>query len=336
MVGQQGNPYPKLFNMSYESWMAAVSRGEVSLNVRVANSDQFGGLNNGPPGSIISAGNPTLMQALSQGHGQNGTNGLNGVGASGGTVNSGSGSTNTNPGEFQNTAMGGTQTIDPKQMVGFNFGATSGTSNSPTALDLGAAGSTFAVLGGSAITNTGASVIFGNVGVAPGTSITGFGSATINGTTHNNDATSIQAQADLLAAFTAGNLLTPNQTTLTGDIGGRTLGPGVYPASSSLGITGTLTLDGGGDPNAVWVFQIVSTLTTASGNSQVNFINGAQAKNVFWQVGSSATLGTASQWQGNILALTSITLVDNANLIGRALARNGAVSLGTNNVITLP
>ena len=101
----------------------------------------------------------------------------------------------------------------------------------------------------------------------------------------------------------------------------------------SVTVTGTLTLNGGGDPNAVFVFQAGTSLVTA-GN--VILIGGAQAKNVFWQVGSSATLGTASQWQGNILALTSITLVDNATLLGRALARNGAVTLGTNNVITLP
>ena len=98
-------------------------------------------------------------------------------------------------------------------------------------------------------------------------------------------------------------------------------------------MTGTLTLDGGGDPNATFVFQAGSGLTTA-GN--VVLINGALARNVYWQVGSSATIGTGSQWQGNIIALTSITLVDNANLTGRALARNGAVSLGTNNTITLP
>ena len=108
---------------------------------------------------------------------------------------------------------------------------------------------------------------------------------------------------------------------------------GVYCSATSIGITGTLTLDGGGDPNATFVFQAGTGLTTA-GN--IVLINGAQARNVYFQIGSSATLGTGSQIQGNILALTSITLVDNANLLGRALARNGAVSLGTNNVITLP
>jgi hypothetical protein len=117
------------------------------------------------------------------------------------------------------------------------------------------------------------------------------------------------------------------------NLGGTTKPAGVYCTASGIGVTGTLTLDGGGDPNATFVFQAGSSLTTA-GN--IVLINGAQAKNVYWQVGSSATIGTASQWQGNILALTSITLVDNANLLGRALARNGGVSLGTNNVITLP
>ena len=107
----------------------------------------------------------------------------------------------------------------------------------------------------------------------------------------------------------------------------------VFCSATSIGVTGTLTLDGNGDPNAYFVFQAGSSLTTA-GN--IVLINGAQAKNVYWQVGSSATIGTASQWQGNILALTSITLLDNATLFGRALARNGAVSQTSNNVITLP
>ena len=117
------------------------------------------------------------------------------------------------------------------------------------------------------------------------------------------------------------------------DLGGTTKPAGVYCTASSIGVTGVLTLDGGGDPNATFVFQAGTSLITA-GN--VVLINGAQAKNVWWQVGSSATLGTASQFQGNILALTSITMVANATLTGRALARNGAVSLDTNNTITLP
>jgi hypothetical protein len=125
-------------------------------------------------------------------------------------------------------------------------------------------------------------------------------------------------------------------TTVTpADLGGRTLAPGVYCAATSMGVTGAVTLDGQGDADAVFVFQIGSTLTTGT-ISEVALIGGAQAKNVWWQVGSSATLGTGTTFRGNIVALTSISLVDNATMIGRALARNGAVSLGTNNSITLP
>jgi hypothetical protein len=120
---------------------------------------------------------------------------------------------------------------------------------------------------------------------------------------------------------------------IVADLGGTTLASGVYCTASGIGVTGALTLDGGGDPDATFVFQAGTSLTTAG---DVVLINGAQARNVYWQVGSSATLGTASKWQGNVLTLTSITLVDNATLTGRALARNGAVSLGTNNIIVLP
>jgi hypothetical protein len=148
------------------------------------------------------------------------------------------------------------------------------------------------------------------------------------GTIHAADAVAAQAQVDLTAAYNDAAGRTP-ATALPGDIGGMTLTPGVYNASSSLGITGTVTLDGQGDPNAVFIIQVGSALTTASG-SVVNLINGAQACNVFWQVGSSATLGTGSTFNGNILALTSITATTGANVNGRLLARNGAVTLDTN------
>lgn len=148
------------------------------------------------------------------------------------------------------------------------------------------------------------------------------------------DATAMTAQGDLTVAYNnaagaAGGAVLP------ADIGGLTLPPGVYRTTSgqpSLGITGILTLDGGGDPNAVWIFQVVSTVTTASGNSQVNLIGSAQAQNVFWQVGSSATLGTNTSFTGNIMALASITLDTGATLNGRALAQTGAVTLDSNPV----
>ena len=200
-------------------------------------------------------------------------------------------------------------------------------------VNLGAA-TTFAVLAGTTVTNTGPTVVSGDLGVSPGTAVTGFPpGVVINGTIHSADAAAAAAQAALTAAYNDAAGRVPF-TPIPADIGGLTLGPGVYRAPVSLGITGTVTLDGGGDPNAVFIFQIPSTLTTASA-SVVNLINGAQACNVFWQVGSSATLGTGSAFAGNILALTSITVTTGTSIDGRALARNGAVTLDTN-AITRP
>jgi hypothetical protein len=195
---------------------------------------------------------------------------------------------------------------------------------------------TYGILAGSTVTCAGApGQINADVGVSPGSTTTGFPPCTITGNTHLADATSGAAQGRLTAAYNylagraCGTVVTP------ADLGGRTLAPGVYCAATSMGVTGTVTLDGQGDPDATFIFQIGSTLTTGTG-ANIALIGGAQAKNVWWQVGSSATLGTGTAFRGNILALTSITLVDNATMLGRALARNGAVSLGTNNSITLP
>lgn len=192
----------------------------------------------------------------------------------------------------------------------------------------------FAVLAGSTVTNTGPTVVFGNLGVSAGSAITGFPPGIINGAMHDNDAVAGLAQNDLTTAynFAAGETVTQD---LTGqDLGGLTLLPGVYFFMSSAQLTGTLTLNNLGNPNAVFVFQIGSTLTTAS-NSSVVFINsgGDAGDSVFWQVGSSAALGTTTSFAGNILALTSITLNTGANITcGRALARNGAVTMDTNHV----
>ncbi|MFD3590235.1 ice-binding family protein [Streptomyces sp. NPDC058683] len=199
-----------------------------------------------------------------------------------------------------------------------------------TFVDLGRADS-FAVLAGSETTNTGPSVITGDVGVSPGTSISGYGPpAVVNGTQHSADTVAQDAQTDLITAYddAAGQ---PSDGALPPDAGGLTLVPGVYTASSTLGLTGTLTLDAQGDPNAVWVFQIGSGLTTAS-SSRVSLVNGASPCNVFWKVGSSATLGTSTAFVGNILAMTSITVTTSATIEGRALARNGAVTLDTNTI----
>ena len=201
-------------------------------------------------------------------------------------------------------------------------------------ISLGSAQS-FGVLGGSTVTNTGASTVSGNVGVSPGGAVTGFPPGAVNGgAIHANDAVAQQAQSDLTTAYN--NIAaTPCTVDLTGqDLGGLTLTPGVYCFSTSAQLTGGLTLNALGNPNALFLFKIGSTLTTSSG-STVTVINGGSAcNNVFWQVGSSATIGTGSSFAGDILALSSITLTTGANTSGRALARNGAVTLDTNNVNT--
>ena len=150
---------------------------------------------------------------------------------------------------------------------------------------------------------------------------------------HITDAVAAQAQLDLTTEYNALVALPCGTVIGTADIGATTKTAGVYCSGSTIGVTGALTLDGGGDANATFVFQAGSGLT---GVGTIVLINGAQAKNVWWQVGSSATIGVGSAWKGNILAFSSITLNDNVTLIGRALARNGAVTLGTGDTITLP
>ena len=193
---------------------------------------------------------------------------------------------------------------------------------------LGAAGP-FAVLGASTVTNTGPTVVNGDLGVSPGSAVVGFPPGIVTGTIHAANATSLAAQNSIVTAYNAlaGQ---PCDVNLTGiDLGGLTLTPGAYCFSSSAQLTGTLTLDAQGNPGAVWVFQIGSTLTTASG-SNVVFINGGQSCGAFWQVGSSATFGTATAFAGNVLALASITMTTGATNSGGLFARTGAVTLDTN------
>ena len=195
--------------------------------------------------------------------------------------------------------------------------------------------STFAVLAGSAITNTGPTTISGDaggdVGLFPGTAFTGQESMTISGTVHVDDAVAEGAKDDLQIAYDDAAGRTP-VTTIPTELGGSTLTPGVYDsADGTFQITGTLTLDGQGDPDAVFIFKTASTLTTATGSS-VMLINSAQYCRIFWQVTSSATLGTNSQFVGHIFALTSITANNGATVQGQLLARNGAVTLDSNTI----
>ncbi len=223
-------------------------------------------------------------------------------------------------------------------------GACSRSASSPSAISNASDGVTqavlgtaqsFAVLGGSTVTNTGATIVDGNLGVSPGLAVTGFPPGLVSGgPIHAGDAVAAQAQDDTTTAYTtlAGEAVTVD---LTGkDLGGMTLVSGVYHFSSSAQLTGTLSLDAQGDPNAVFVFQVGSTLTTAS-DSSVAVLNGAKDCNIFWQVGSSATLGTTTAFKGNVLALASITLNTGATVSGRALARSAAVTMDANEVSIL-
>ena len=191
----------------------------------------------------------------------------------------------------------------------------------------------FAVLGASTVTNTGPTLIYGDVGVYPGTALTGMGTAVITGgTQYPGIPPADQAQADALTAF---NILAaaPVSQVLTGqDLGGMTLSPGVYQFASSAQLTGTLILDFASNPGSSFVFQIGSTLTTAS-NSLVNVLSGNENSGVYWEVGSSATLGTDTTFAGNIIALASVTLNTGTSIMcGRAIALTGAVTMDTNTI----
>jgi hypothetical protein len=201
----------------------------------------------------------------------------------------------------------------------------------PTSVGLGTAKS-YAVLAGETITNTGPTKITGDIGLHPGSAVTGFASVTYVGALRVATAAALQAKNDLVTAYNDAAGRTP-VTTVATELGGTVVKAGIYnSAAGTFGVTGALTLDAEGDSSAVFIFQMASTLITAPGSS-VALINGASACNVFWQVGSSATLDTTTSFKGTIMALTSIALKTGATLEGRALARNGAVTLDTN-VIT--
>lgn len=188
----------------------------------------------------------------------------------------------------------------------------------------------FAVLGGSTVTNIGATTVTGDLGVSPGLAITGFPPGIVSGgTIHAGGAVALQAQTDVTAAYVALASEACGQDLTGKDLGGLTLTPGVYCFTSSAQLTGALTLDALGRADAVFIFKIASTLTTAS-NASVKVINGGGDCGAFWQVGSSATLGTGTAFVGSILALTSISVTTGASISGRALARNGAVTMDQN------
>jgi hypothetical protein len=200
----------------------------------------------------------------------------------------------------------------------------------PATVFLGSAG-TYAVLGASTVTSTGPTVVNGDLGVWPGTAyVAGTPAATVNGSVHAGDVIAQHAQASAAIAYNdaAGRSTAP--ITVAGDLGGKTLAPGLYKSTSSLSLTGTVTLHGSG----VYIFQIASALTVSNGGTVV-LSGGATADNVFWQVGSSATLGTSADFKGTIMALASVTLATGARLDGRALALNAAVTLDSNSV-TIP
>jgi hypothetical protein len=247
----------------------------------------------------------------------------------GGTIDSSTGSfrAGNSSGTFVNTVRATSGTVSGTATVTVQAIA------SAPVLSLGAAAPN-GIMAGTEVTCVAGGTINADVSISPGNTLNGFGPCVITGVQHLGDASAAQAQIALTAAYnTLAGMPCPGANAIVANLGGTTKAAGVYCSASGIGVTGTLTLDGGGNPNAMFVFQAGSGLTTA-GN--IVLINGAQARNVYWQVGTSATIGTASQWKGNILAYTSITLVDNAQLIGRALARHGAVTLGTNNTITLP
>jgi hypothetical protein len=204
------------------------------------------------------------------------------------------------------------------------------TSANADSITLGTAGG-YAVLAGSAVTNTGSSILIGDMGVSAGCAISGFPPGNVSGSTNACNAAAAQAKKDLLTAYNAAFNMTPTATLTGKNLGGMILTPGVYFFASSAQLTGTLTLNDLGNPNAVFVFQIGSTLTTASSSAVI--FSSSLDKNVFWQVGSSATLGSGTQFEGNILANTSITLDSGASIgCGSALALNGAVTLNSNSI----
>ncbi len=266
-------------------------------------------------GNVISPFAPTWSVTAGGGTIPAGTTGLTAPFTAGGAV-----------GTFTNTVRATSGTI---------FGTATAIVTSPST-PIVAPGTTtgFGILAGSTITCVTGGTINADIGLSPGTAVVlGTPACVVTGTQHITDAVAAQAQLDLTQEYNALFALPCGTVIGTADIGATTKTAGVYCSASTIGVTGALTLDGQGDPNAVFVFQAGSSLT---GVGSINLINGALAKNVYWVNGASATIGVGSAWKGNIVAFSTITLNDAVTLIGRALARNGAVTLGTGVTITLP
>jgi hypothetical protein len=253
------------------------------------------------------------------------------VNATAGSINSGTGlfTAGTVTGTYTNTVQATSGLVS-----GFATVIVAAAGPPPPLVDFGTAGLN-GIMAGASVTCSGTGFIQANISISPGSTISGFPPCTLSGIQHLGDAQALADQTILTAAYNtlAGQPCSGANTIGTVDQGGKTLPAGVYCSASTINVTGPLTLDGGGDQNATFVFQAGSALI---GAGNIVLINSAQAKNVYWQVGSSATLN-ASAWQGNIVALTSISLNVNSTLLGRALARNGSVTLdASHNVITLP
>lgn len=202
-----------------------------------------------------------------------------------------------------------------------------------TNISLGATAG-LAILAGQSVTNTGGTEITGDLGLSPGTSVGGFPPGILNGTLHINTETAVQAKLDLTTAYNdAAGRVSTEIVTLSGNLGGLTLTPGLYKSTSSLAISsGDLTFDAKGNANAVFIIQIASSLTTTSGR-QVFLTGGASAENIFWQVGSSATFGTTSVFKGTVMAMESITFQTGATLEGRAMASSGTIVMEANTIV---
>ena len=273
--------------------------------------------------------------------GSGGTGATGGAGATGGSTGTGgaTGGTGGNGGTGGGTAgKGGSAgaTVDATVADVQHPIDVNGCHMAPVALGAAAA---FAVLAGSTVVSTGATAITGDLGVSPGTAVVGFPPGILNGVIHSANGTSALATADLTTAYNeaAGRVQLPDcvsyQFSVAGDLGGRTLTPGIFKSADSLEITsGDLTLDARGEVGAVWIFQMATTLSTTAGR-KVILAGGASAANVFWQVGTAATFGSTSVFQGTVMADQAITLETGATLNGRVLARIAAVSLDSNVIV---